>query len=71
MADAIRITEQVASALTYTHECGVVHRDIKPENILLSRDQAIVADFGIARAGPLECLVSGALRRCTAYDPPL
>ncbi len=50
LPDAIRITEQVASALTYAHECGVVHRDIKPENILLSRDQAVVADFGIARA---------------------
>jgi len=48
--DAIRITEQVASALSHAHERGVVHRDIKPENILCSRDQAIVADFGIARA---------------------
>src|SRR5436190_12528046 len=47
---AIRITREVGSALQYAHDRGVVHRDIKPENIMLSGDQAVVADFGIARA---------------------
>ena len=48
--DAMRIARESALALDYAHRNGVVHRDIKPENILLSDGQAIVADFGIARA---------------------
>jgi hypothetical protein len=48
--DALRITEQVADAVGYAHERGVVHRDIKPENILLTGRHALVADFGIAKA---------------------
>jgi serine/threonine-protein kinase len=48
--DALRITGEVADALAYAHQHGVIHRDIKPENILLSSNHALVADFGIARA---------------------
>ena len=47
---ALQITREVGRALQYAHECGVIHRDIKPENIMLSGGQAVVADFGIARA---------------------
>ena len=50
LEDALRITAEVADALTYAHGRGVLHRDIKPENILLESGHAIVADFGIARA---------------------
>ena len=47
---ALEIAREVASALGYAHEHGVVHRDIKPENVLLESGHAVVADFGVARA---------------------
>src|SRR5437867_10526313 len=50
LEDALRITREVASALSHAHSHDVVHRDIKPENILISGGEAVVADFGIARA---------------------
>jgi eukaryotic-like serine/threonine-protein kinase len=50
IADATRILREVADALEYAHEQGVVHRDIKPENILLSGSHALVIDFGVSKA---------------------
>jgi serine/threonine-protein kinase len=55
----IEILRDVARALSFAHEHGVVHRDIKPENILLSGPTAVVTDFGIAKAlGNAETRVS-------------
>jgi serine/threonine-protein kinase len=48
--EAGSILRDVARALEFAHERGIVHRDIKPENILLVGSTAAVADFGIAKA---------------------
>ena len=50
VADAISILRDVAKALAFAHERGVVHRDIKPGNVLLAGSSAAVADFGIGKA---------------------
>lgn len=54
--EAVAVARQVADALAYSHQAGLVHRDIKPANVLLIEDEfgglrVKVTDFGIAKAG--------------------
>jgi serine/threonine-protein kinase len=50
IAEAVRLTSEIAEALSYAYSRGILHRDIKPDNILISDGHALVADFGIALA---------------------
>jgi serine/threonine protein kinase/Flp pilus assembly protein TadD len=50
LEDAVRIARGVAAALDYAHRQQIVHRDIKPENVMLHEGEAVVTDFGIAKA---------------------
>ena len=49
--EVVRITKQVASALSVAHKHNIIHRDIKPHNIMMTTDgMAKLGDFGIAKA---------------------
>src|SRR5271167_2531156 len=71
-ARAVKIIEQIASALHAAHEVGLVHRDVKPSNILVAADDfAYLIDFGIARAADETALTStGATIGTWAYMAP-
>lgn len=66
------LTDQVAAALHYAHEQGVVHRDIKPSNILLPKpDWPLLTDFGLAKiVGGSQLTQSGTVAGTPAYMSP-
>ncbi|WIM87106.1 serine/threonine-protein kinase PknH/PknJ [Candidatus Mycobacterium wuenschmannii] len=75
-ARAVHIVGEVAKALDYAHQRGVVHRDIKPANFLLSGpvgpdERVLLGDFGIARALDDAGLTdTGSVTATVAYAAP-
>ena len=73
LEEAASFTDQIASALQYAHEQGVMHRDVKPSNILLRPDgYAYLVDFGLAKAmmGGVALTNSGAMVGTPEYMAP-
>src|SRR5712692_10088938 len=70
LVDAVRLTDAIASGLSFAHSRGIIHADLKPSNILLdNNDKPKICDFGIART-PAEDSDSPQLFATAMYVAP-
>jgi eukaryotic-like serine/threonine-protein kinase len=72
LAEALRIAQAVASALTAAHAREIIHRDLKPENIILCKGDLVkVVDFGVAKLrGAPELTAFNTILGTVAYMAP-
>ena len=73
LREAAELVKQVAEAIAYAHQKGVIHRDLKPSNILIDKHrQPKVTDFGLAKkiSGDSSLTATSDVMGTPSYMPP-